>query len=484
MIKRVSISIFILFLYSGCELLNKPKMVYIYNPPIEDNETKPIPPSDNNTTTPEDNNTTPPEIIIKERFVDNPSVNVDNPDRGFYDSDFDLNIEEDYNRFEDAKSSGYNLAYAPIDLENYLTTTTLPDTLLKIIDKNLKDATNVGIRLIFRVKYSSAIGQEDPKKEIALSHLTQLKPILQKYRDTISIVQAGVIGAWGEWHDMTGDYADSDSNYKENRKAIISKLVEIFPNKYIQIRTPMHKELLYGGSASYGDKSNKGMISQNIAFGNDIRAKIGHHNDCFLVDESDNGTYSSNDIEFWQDYVVHDSKFAPVGGETCRDSQYLNCANTLAEMKRYQYSYINGVFKKSVIERWKDEGCYQTIKEDLGYRLVAKELTITNDSMSMKIDLLLENRGFASPYIKSDMKFILDSGGRNYTFDIPIDSRSLYAGGIKHFKEEIDLEEIDSGIYTLYLQIGDGEFAIKLSNRDLWDSGKKLNRLKSDIVVE
>jgi len=479
MIQKITIAFCCIFLYSGCEFPNKSKMVYINNTPIVDeNQTA------SETTLPDDDIADTTVVVIRERFVEDASVNVTNPDRGLYDSNYDLNIEESYNRFEDVRKNGYKLAYAPIDLESYLTVATLPDDLLSIIEKNLKDASTTGIKIIFRIKYSSEIGQNDPTKEIAISHLNQLKPLLQKYRDTISVVQAGVIGAWGEWHDLTNDYADTDAQYKDNRISIIAKLIEIFPDKYIQIRTPMHKELLFGSSSSYGDRGDSGKITQNIAFGSDIRAKIGHHNDCFLADESDRGTYSSDNIKFWQDYVVNDTKFSPVGGETCKDSNYLSCANTISEMRRYQYSYINGAFKKSVIDRWIDEGCYQTIKEDLGYRLVAKELTITNDSLSMKIDLSIQNRGFASPYIESNMKFILDSGSKKYSYDIPIDSRTLYANSIKSFTQKIDLSSIDSGDYCLYLQIGSVNSAIKLSNKDLWDSSRKSNRLKCDIVVE
>jgi len=514
MIRKISIALCLVFLSNGCDFINKPKMAYINNPPVVDsnisddidnNQTTPAEDSnisddiDNNQTTPakdeaeeeaedkvEDNaeDKEDTEVVINESYTDDPSVNIDNPDRGLYDSDYDLNIEESYNRFEDAHKNGYTLVYAPIDLEDYITTDKLPDRLLKSIEKNLSDAKSVGVKIIFRIKYSSAIGQDDPTKEIAISHLNQLKPLLQKHKDTISVVQAGVIGAWGEWHDFTGDYAKTDTDYKENRRAIISKLIEIFPDKYIQIRTPMHKELLYGDSENYGDINSSGKITQGISFSDDIRAKIGHHNDCFLSDNTDGGTYESNDIKFWQEYVVNDTNFAPVGGETCKDSDYLSCDNTITQMKRYQYSYINGAFKESVIDRWKNEKCYQSIREDLGYRLVGKELSIRYDSLHMKIKLLIQNRGFASPYIKSEMNFILDSGRKKYSYNLPIDSRTLYANSTKELTQEIDMKKIDSGEYCLYLQIGSKNSAIRLSNKNLWDDQTKTNRLKCDITIE
>ncbi len=484
MIRKITIALSLIFLFGGCDFLNKPKMVYVENPPIVDDNT-----SDNidvNQTIPEVVPTKDEdiEVTIKESYTEDSSVNIDNPDRGLYDSDYNLDINESYNRFEDVHKNGYSLAYAPIDLENYLTTDILPDGLLKTVEKNLSDAKSASVKIIFRVKYSSAIGQDDPTKEIAISHLNQLKPILQKYKNSISVIQAGVIGAWGEWHDLTGDYADTDTEYKENRKAIIAKLIEIFPDKYIQIRTPMHKELLYGDSSNYGDIGSGGKITSDIAFSNDVRAKIGHHNDCFLADDTDNGTYASNDIKFWQEYVVNDSRYAPIGGETCKNSDYLSCDNTLSEMKKYHYSYMNGAFKKSVIDRWKDEKCYETIKEDLGYRLVAKELSVVYDSIYMKIILSVQNRGFASPYIKSDMNFILEGGDKKYTYNISMDSRTLYANETKELRQEIDLSRVESGDYCLYLQIASGDSSIKLSNKEIWDDKTKTNRLKCGIIIE
>ena len=39
-----------------------------------------------------------------------------------------------------------------------------------------------------------------PTGEQILEHLDQLKPFLEKNKDLILVVQAGMVGAWGEWH--------------------------------------------------------------------------------------------------------------------------------------------------------------------------------------------------------------------------------------------------------------------------------------------
>ncbi len=439
-------------------------------------------PSDdtNNEETPDDNRSS--RTIT---FRENSTINTLNPDRGFYDADYELNKEKDYNRFYYAKEDGYTMVYAPINLNEYIDTERLSSEFIDIIDKNLKDATEQGVKLILRIKYHDDDNGNDPSKEIIMGHLAQLKPLLQTHKNIISIVQAGTIGDWGEWHSFTGDYADTDDEYKKNRRDIIVKLSEIFPDKYIQIRTPMHKELLFGSSETYRDEGSDGKITPDIAFTDDIRAKIGHHNDCFLASETDMGTYPSDNIDFWKNYVVNDTKYAPVGGETCKDEEeFTTCDNALSELKKFQYSYINESYQPDVIERWKEEGCYDEIQKNLGYRLVAKELDIEQSSTALNLTLSIANRGYASPYIQSEVNYVLKNSSNTFTFAQNIDTRTFYAQLDKELKTTLSLTEVESGEYCLYLQIGKAYSAIRLSNSDLWEERSKSNKLACGIVVE
>ncbi|SFV66886.1 hypothetical protein MNB_SV-3-1175 [hydrothermal vent metagenome] len=428
-------------------------------------------------------------LLLKIDFTEESSINTSNPDRGFYDADYELNADRDYNMFEEAKENGYTLVYAPLNLEEYNTTKHLPETLLDTINTNLNYAVESGVKLIFRIKYRGDLEGNDPQKEIILGHLDQLKSILQKHKEIISIIQAGTIGAWGEWHSFTGDYAETDKDYKKNRRDIIAKLSDIFPQKYIQLRTPMHKELLYGSLVKYDDadeeKAKEGMITKDIAFTQDIRAKTGHHNDCFLSSKTDSGTYPSHNIAFWKSYVANDTKYAPVGGETCKDDDtYTTCSNAINTLKELQYSYLNHAYHPDVIQRWKDEGCYRQINENLGYRLVAKTLTLQKSDYSVNLSLTIENKGFASPYIKSEVNFILKSDAHTYRFKQAVDMRTFFPNEVKQIKYSLPLEDIENAEYCLYLQIGKDYSSIRLSNTQLWDESNNANKLACNIVME
>ncbi len=421
-------------------------------------------------------------------FTPNSTINMQNPDRGFYDADYELTQKTDKNMFQKPKEEGYNLVYGVIYLAEYVETDMLPSDLIENINNNLNDAEELSMKIILRIKYRNS-SDSDPRKEIAQSHLSQLKETLQNHKNIISIVQAGVIGRWGEWHGFTGDYDYDNSDYKDNRRDIISTLIDIFPNKYIQIRYPMAKELLYGSAEEKNDIADDGIITKDIAYTDDIRAKLGHHNDCFLASETDMGTYSNDDgpegIEFWREYVINDTKYSPVGGETCVDNDlYTNCENALKEFKLFQWSYLNEAYDLDVIQRFKDEGCYEEIKENLGYRLEAQELVIQKDKNNLIASLHIKNQGFASPYIKSDVSFILQDVNNTYEYPQEEDLRTFYPNETSQIKHVFDVEKIKAGEYCLYLKIGEDFSSIRLANSDTWDENSSTNLLTCSIIME
>ena len=412
-----------------------------------------------------------------------------NPHRGFYDADYPLTAQKSYNMFEEVREDGYTLVYAPLDLEAYQTTTPLPNSLIATITQNLSDANASGVKLIFRVKYRNDSSGDDPTKAIILGHLDQLKSLLQRYSSTISVVQAGCIGAWGEWYSFTGEFEASDPNYKANRKAIIEKLVELFPDKYIQIRTPMHKELLFGTATTYREAGEEGKITEAIAYTEDIRAKVGHHNDCVLASSTDMGTYPSDSIAFWKSYVINDAKYAPVGGETCgigsgSDATLSDCSSALAEFKRMHYSYLNDAYHPDVLQKWKDGGCYSEIRDNLGYRLVAQKLLLDPTPQQLGVSLTLINKGYAAPYVKPPVALVLQGTTERYRFEQDIDIRQFQPQESQEIRADLSLKGIAKGSYCLYLEIGEGDAAMRLSNSNLWDSTTQSNQLTCTISVE
>ena len=103
---------------------------------------------------------------------------------------------------------------------------------------------NQGKKAVLRFAYErdfmgrSPIG---PTGEQILDHLDQLKPFLEKNRDLILVVQAGMIGAWGEWHSSVQGLENSE----ETKAAVLEKLLSVVPaERNVQVRLPEFKNLL------------------------------------------------------------------------------------------------------------------------------------------------------------------------------------------------------------------------------------------------
>ena len=133
----------------------------------------------------------------------------------------------------------------------YLTDKKLSDTEFQTMQVYFDRLRQLGKKTVLRFAYEKDFVRQEPVgptlKE-ALAHLDQLKPFLHKNRDLILVVQAGVIGAWGEWHSSIHGLEHSDTA----KIAILEKLLEVVPaEKNVQVRLPEFKNLLKGKPELY-----------------------------------------------------------------------------------------------------------------------------------------------------------------------------------------------------------------------------------------
>jgi len=158
---------------------------------------------------------------------------------------------------------------------------------LDTVNKTFQEARNKGLKLVIRFLYVgySGIGstgnwastEPDAPIEWVNKHANQLKPLLQANTDVIAAVQVGFVGYWGEWH------SSKYLNPLDKRKAVIDTVLGMTPNdKMLQLRYPRYKQPNYGGPLTDSQAYNKTPV-----------ARIGHHNDAFLRDDNDGGTFKS-----------------------------------------------------------------------------------------------------------------------------------------------------------------------------------------------
>jgi hypothetical protein len=404
--------------------------------------------------------------------------NILNPERGFYTWIDILDDADDYNW---AREDGFTLAYAEVVLAGYQNSA-LDDPILNGLAAGFDRVRDAGIKVILRFYYSDNPLNSDATLSQILSHIAQLKPILQDNADIISTLQAGFIGRWGEWHTSTNGLDNKDS-----RAAILNALLDALPSPVtIQVRKPSFKTDFTGSDAP---------LDETEAYNGGSKSRIAHHNDCFLASDTDYGTYPAGEIVKWKDYISADANFVPMGGETCKlNPPRSDCTTAVAEMEQLHWSFINILYHPDVINAWKTQGCFEEIERRLGYRFALTDITWNpkiRPGGILHFEANIKNDGFSAPYNEHSAYLILQ-GDKCYRSKLNYDPRSTLSETTVSINSNFHLPaDIGIGSYALQLLItdvfqslsGEPSYSIRLANEGLWIENSGVNDLGQIVEI-
>ena len=360
----------------------------------------------------------------------------------------------------------------------------LSEQVLEQIDSDFEQIRKAGLKCLVRFAYSQRQTEPDAPLSIILQHLDQLKPCFEKNEDVIALLQAGFIGAWGEWY-----YSSNNLKTAETRAAILDKILEVLPeNRMIQLRTPGYKmEYVHKASA----------LTHVEAFSGSKAARIGHHNDCFLASPTDYGTYA--DIETEKDYLHAEGLFLPVGGETCPPSgiEPADCEKAEQEMRRLRWNFLNESYFRGVNEKWIEQGCMDNIKRELGYRFVLNSAMYSDKVLrkgELKINMKITNIGYGCLYNPRRLEFILKNKTTSDIYVAVSKEDSRFWAPLSLIKINMSFgipQDIPEGDYELYLNLpdsapslhGNPDYSIRFSNVDVWDPTTGYNNLLHIVKV-
>lgn len=404
-----------------------------------------------------------------------------NPERGFYRA-VDLMNESDLSwlRGEHAHDS---LVYSYVMLDRFRGSDISAATLDEIRSA-LRVAQDDGFEVVVRFAYNLG-PYPDPEPDAPLSrierHLEQLSPVLRENEGAIALVQAGLIGAWGEWHSSThGLDADPAA-----RRAVVEAVLAAVPaSRSTQVRYPPYIGELVGGTP----------LDPSRAWDGSFAARVGYHNDCFLSSDTDVGTYPDDEIDRWKTFLDAHTAFVPVGGETCAPyPPRSECASALAEMERHHYSFLNRDYHPDIVQSWEDGGCLPEMERRLGYRLVLIDAELpeaVRPGGSFRLRLRVRNEGFAAPFNARPVELTLRSGTTEFTARLDTDVRRLLPG--EHVIEaRVRVPAtVAIGSTTLSLRLpsaveslaGTPAFSIRLANEDVWQAAEGENLLGSVAI--
>jgi hypothetical protein len=427
-----------------------------------------------------------------------------NPERGWHNR---RDIVRDRN-FSDIKTAGITLIHSYLRLDNYRDTDIIPKIYLDSIQEGLNAVRSSGLKIILRPTHVWSESPTVPESRI-LRHIEQINAVLSANADVISHLEAGYLGKWGEWH--SGLYTElSNRNDGEIRYKIIKRILETTPNTLpIVMRYPMHiREIIDELSAT----SISGPLTQVQ------RDRIGHHNDCFLFDNSDRGTYSRNNLWFGNQSLDQQKQYAfnmntsfggnkMVGGETCSPA-IDRIAETQNEMTAANWTEINFDFWGDAINMWKKiwlplsnndpaEWEFDRISRKLGYRLRLIDASFPTSATpggSFTFAANLNNDGYAGVVKPRSIYLVFENEANRYNIELAnIDIRKWVSGSSAINLQTVNLpSNIIVGSYKLALWMPDASpnlksqssYSIRLANFDMWDSKKGYNLLSASVNIK
>jgi hypothetical protein len=419
--------------------------------------------------------------------------NFANPERGFFgrSASYSNNpspLSQLY--LDQLKSNNISLigrVYVLIDFKNG----PISASFFQHIQNDMDLVRKNGFKILLRFAYTfnEPPPQIDAPENIVLSHIDQLKPLLQKNVDVITLMEAGFIGQWGEWHDSYNGLANISS-----MRTVLFKLLDALPKqRAVVVRYQQAKKDIFNITDAIG---------QADAYNGTNRSRTGHHNDCFLAADDDWGTYWPMDaasLASQKNYLNQENKYLPQEGETCNcNPPHSDCTNALQELAKMRWSALNKDFIDCVLNNWIAQGCYNDIAKRLGYRFRlltsnAPETVKVNTNLSFTVNI--KNDGFAAPYNQYNASLILRSktDGTIHRLKLNMDVRS-WQPDADTIKENISVlipVGINNGVYDMLIGFSDAEpslsenplYAIRLANEKIWEPATGYNSLLTAITI-
>ncbi|MBX3252629.1 MAG: DUF4832 domain-containing protein [Chitinophagaceae bacterium] len=362
----------------------------------------------------------------------------------------------------------------------------------------------LGKKAVLRFAYEKDFlgrATDGPTVDDIQRHAEQLKPFLEKNKDVILVVQAGMIGAWGEWHSSFHHLEGSE----ETKRQIMKIICEMAPtDRQIQVRIPAYKNLLDDDSIHYN----------RISFHDDFIVIKPHEWDGgmhegtpFFNQIVKESPYLLIDGELpWGSWSVNKDKDNPgsswlVDGVQTSRQLFLQHYTSLSAIHNYKENRSEDKFSMMY---WKEtpiteqflianrmpfspdyfmnskgqktgRNVFDYIRDHLGYRIELQSLKYATDKQGTSIDISFINRGFSTIINKRPVYLVLIDRHNNVTeleTDADITSWQPYMPSdtaciplVHHIQYHINNSILKSGGYKLGLWIPDDSKTLRYNPR-------------------
>ena len=380
-------------------------------------------------------------------------------------------------------------------LKNYKTKD-LSNQILQGFDEDMQILRNHGFKCVLRFAYDWG-SKNDASLQCVQRHAAQLKPYLAANADVIYVMEAGFVGQWGEWY-YSSNFGNETQKMNDNRKAVLTAVLDACPaDRFVLTRYPLIK---------IGYLGDENPLTPAQAHDGSVRARIGHHNDAFLAEWGNDGTYGRDgdgpdDDPVLRRYIATETLYVPNGGETNVEddgpaSIVAQHDTTIAELSRYHWSFCGSEYSEKVTGKWRNNGTFAEMEKRLGYRFQLKQGSYPAQAAkggTMPIRITLVNKGFAPMYNYRPVYLVLKNAQHTYSLPLQADPRKWTAeAGTITINEAPDLPAtMAEGTYQMYLHLpdayeslaGDPRYAVRFANRNVWDRNTGMNNLGASVEV-
>ena len=354
---------------------------------------------------------------------------------------------------------------------------------LEGLDKLLFTIKSENKNAIIRFCYDNYKGVPDlePSMQTIEQHIKQLSSVLNKYPDTLTAIEGGMLGKWGEMH--TSAIATN-----ENKALVFKYWLENTDDIPVLARTPI-------AIFTYFNKTLDEMENFTINK-QDKGSRLGIFNDCYLSSYNDVWTYTINRTRE-TNWLSKINENLPYGGETCNVSYMSNLEIAIPEMRLLSLSHLNIEYHKGVIQKWESLTYNSTLGKDklyygksglgyidthFGYRLVVKSIDVSyRKGGNFELTVNIENVGFGNLLKTKRVDIIYTDLGRNITNRKEVKKYN----GEKQIKINGKLLNKDHEEYKVFIRLyGSYEnnnvyYPIQFANENMYDDYIKANLLFS-----
>ena len=429
-----------------------------------------------------------------------------NPERGFTEelggetmlsntSNHVVQAEADW--YFDPEEDGYDerqnqtLVMLMYYLGNYRTKD-LSSQILQGFDDDMAILRQHGFKCVLRFAYDWN-SQNDASLSYVKKHIASLKPHLEANKDVIYVLEAGFVGRWGEWY-YSSNFENETQHLNANRRQVIEAMLDACPtNRFLLTRYAMIKTEYFGDTQP---------LTWDKAFKGTDRARMGHHNDAFLNDYGNDGTYDDGDGNYtaMRNYIAQETLYVPNGGECNVEDKNLAAIvaqqdTTLAELRRFHWSFCGSQYAEAVTNKWRSNGTFEEMNRVLGYRLQLIS-TLIPDNLTAgdrpRILIRLVNKGCAPLYNERPVYLVLKNEQTSYPILLRADPRWWVPGQLLAISELVTIPaDIPAGTYNLYLYLPDASpsiaadprYAVRFANVGTWDASTGMNDLLCSVSV-